>query len=432
MRVRIAMLVANPIAFDGRVCRHASTLARAGHEVRVFGVIGPNDRADAPRAASDAAPWQWERLDRRRHAVGPGLRWATSALQQRMAARLWPHAMEWLGPSPPRTALDVRELLGGMAVATSGPELAIRAACFRPEAIHANDLSTLPAGIWAGRLLNVPVVYDAHEVYVDEEPGLSPQVARLRAWIEGRLTQQVAAICTVNELLAQDLMKRYGVPRPVVVRNLPGELPFAVPSPAERPLGARGTLRVLYHGAHIGLSQHGVDDILRAMARLRDLPGVVLILRGGLLETERAALVARLEELQIGTQVQIEAPVPGAAALVESALHDRAEVGLAVHPGLCLSYLYTTSSKLYEYQIAGLAICASDVLGNRHTVTDGAGVFYPAGDDLALANCLRTMAVDRQQLREYQMAAYSYAQAELRWEREGSALTAIYSAMSRS
>ena len=48
--LRICMLVANPIAFDGRVLRHAATLVQAGHQVTVLGVIGPSDRsANVPK-----------------------------------------------------------------------------------------------------------------------------------------------------------------------------------------------------------------------------------------------------------------------------------------------------------------------------------------------------------------------------------------------
>jgi glycosyltransferase involved in cell wall biosynthesis len=179
----------------------------------------------------------------------------------------------------------------------------------------------------------------------------------------------------------------------------------------------------------VGLDQHGTDDILRALARLRSGPAPIaaqLTMRGGLSAAAARALHARLSELGLTAAVRLCPPVPGAAALVEAAVADGADLGLAVHPPLCRSYHFTTSSKVYEYQTAGLAVCATDLLGNRLAVAAGAGVFYQAGDDAQLAELLRRLALDREQLRGMQRAAYTHAQRELGWERESRQLLAIY------
>ena len=405
------MLVANPITYDGRVVRHAQTLAQAGHSVTVLGVLGPGDRAESPPQLGFA----WRRIDRRRLGMVPRLRWATSALRQR-AARLVSE----------RLADEQRAgIVGALAIATSAPELFLAALRERPEVVHANDLNTLPAAAWAARCFNCPYVYDAHELYPDEHPDLSPNERRTRAAVEGHYLRDAAAVLTVNDLLADAIAQRYAMARrPIVLRNLPRRV--AVPDPNSRPFGETGTLRLLYHGAHVGLAQQGVDDILRALARLKNQIDITLTLRGRLRPPEVVELSARLSALQIRDRVRIAPPVPGAEALVESAVADGVDVGLAVHPPLCGSYIMTTSSKLYEYQAAGLAVVASDVLGNRHTVGPGAGLFYAAGDDGQLAAQLRQLADDRQRLRTMQLAAYAYAQAELAWESEAVRLVALY------
>lgn len=438
---RLVVLVANPITYDGRVRRHATTLQEAGYDVRVIGVIGPNDRAEPPIVAatpsagpeSDSPGWQYERIDRRRLGVLPRLRWLQSAARQRLAhatfSTLGPHRL-LLSSSLGRPGADAAwAQLAGLAVATSAPELAWAALRQRPQLIYANDLDTLPAAAWAARVLGVPFVYDAHEVYVDEYPELGPSQRQARACVESHFIHQAAAVLTVNQLLATDLVERYGLRPPAVVRNLPQHIAAArVPPPSERPLGEAGSLRLLYHGAHIGLSQHGVDDLLRAVQRLRRPgPGQIaaqLTLRGGLLRDEERALRARIAALDLGQAVVIAPPVPGAEALVSAAVSDGAEVGLAVHPPLCLSYVYTTSSKVYEYQLAGLAVCASDVLGNHHSIAAGAGVFYLPGDDQSLADCLRPLASDRRRLRAMQQAAFDHAGRHLRWHDERQILLA--------
>lgn len=428
---RVVLLVANPITYDGRVRRHASTLAEAGYDVCVLGVVGPNDRDEPPqgmpRGSAGDPTWRWRRIDRRRQGLWPRLRWLTSASRQRVAQQAF-DAAQRLARRHGAAWLDAASTpLSGLAVATSAPDLAWAAVQERPDLIYANDLDTLPAAAWAATLCQVPFVYDAHEVYVDEHPALRENTRRARARAEAYFSRQAAAVLTVNELIARDLQQRYGLPLPAVVRNLPRLSPVDVARPPpERPLGDAGTLHVLYHGAHIGLSQHGVDDLLRALAQLHasSTPAlqVRLTLRGGLSRTEEDLLRQRIQQLGIAPRVTLAPPVPGAEALVRSAVADAADVGLAVHPPLCLSYVHTTSSKVYEYQLAGLAVVASDVPGNRHSIAPGAGLFYPAGDALRLAESLRLLATQRDTLRTMQQAAYQYAQNSLRWPDESQVL----------
>ena len=139
------MLVANPITYDGRVVRHAQTLAQAGHQVRVIGVLGPRDRED-PLPVD--AGFQCERIERRPRGVVATARWLHSALRQRGAMWLWSRQPQW----------GLRSLddagLAALAVATSAPELALRAILRGAQVIHANDLSTLPAAAWAARSIS--------------------------------------------------------------------------------------------------------------------------------------------------------------------------------------------------------------------------------------------------------------------------------------
>lgn len=413
--MRITMLVANPITYDGRVVRNAQTLVEAGHEVTVIGVIGPNDRlGELPEGIGFRAL----RIDRRRRGAGLGasLRWAHSALRRRVMHRL-------CGLLSDR-ALERLPVLPALAEATSGPELALAALRTAPQVLHANDLNTLPAAAWAGRLLGVPYVYDAHELYPDEQPDMPALDRRVRWASEEHYARGAAAVLTVNDLLADEIAKRYGVPRPVVLRNVPR--PVAVTPPDERPLGAADSLHLLHHGAHIGLEHHGTPDILRAMALCGPGLDLRLTLRGGLSAAGEAALRARLDELALSRRVRIFPPVAGAEALVRAAAEDGADLGLAVHPGSCLSFRYASSSKIFEYQAAGLAVCATDLLGNRVSAAAAGAVFFPEGDAEALAAHFRVLAGDRHRLRAMQRAAYAFAQAELRWDKERERLLDVY------
>lgn len=413
--MRVAMVVANPVVFDGRVMRHAQTLSEAGHRVTVLGVIGPNDRDGQDIALPPGVGFDLRRLSRRRQGLVPRLIWAETAARQRAAMRLCERLPpSWLARVP---------VLADLAVSTSGPELCAMLLRGRYDVFHGNDLNTLPAVAWAAALRGRPYLYDAHEFYIDEDPGLSEAERRARTLTEGRLSQGAAAVLTVNELIAEELSRIHGIALPVVVRNLPPLCP--APAPA---LGRVGSLRLLYHAANIGLLQLGTDDILRAMARLPALD-LHLTLRGRITDSERTALWQRVDELALRGRVDVCPPVPGAVALVAEAVAGGEEVGLAVHPPACGSYSFTTSSKVYEYQMAGLAVCATDVVGNRLTVDSRAGLFYPAGDDAQLAAHLFGLAQDRERLLSLRQAARARAVAELCWERERDVLLGVYAGL---
>lgn len=416
--MRVCFFVANPITFDGRVLRHAQTLRDAGHEVTVLGVIGPTDRA-AP--LPDWITFRTWRLDRRKLGLLPRLTWAATALRQRGAQRAFDALFTRL---PPDTLARV-PLLAELGIATSAPELLVRALRERFDIYHANDLNTLPAALWAARLTGRRFVYDAHELYCEEEADLGDAEVRRRFLVEGQ-ARAAAAVITVSELLASEMQALHGWAQPpLVIRNLPPLVP--IPDPQTRPLGEPGSLRLLYQGANVGLSQLGTDDALRALARLKNNPRVSLsyTIRGRLTPSEEVGLRRRIEELGLADRVRICPPVSGAKALVEAAVAEGHDVGLAPHLAMAKSWILSTGSKLYEYQNAGMAVVASDLLGNRVAAGE-AGVYYPPGDDAALAEVLVALAHDRTRLRRLQVLGRRRAERELCWDRERSRLIDLY------
>ena len=411
--MNVCMLVANPILYDGRVIRHARTLVEAGHRVTVLGVIGPNDAdGDLP----PETPFEVKRLRRQRQGLIPRLTWASTALRQRTAYAI--------GHVLPESWLRSLPELADLAIATSAVELAFMAAAQPFDVYHGNDLNTLPAVAWAAGLRKRPYVYDAHEFYVEESPTLSDFDRRARQLCEQRHSQHAAAVITVNELLASELAQRYGIERPVVIRNVPPL--FATTDPLERPIGEPGTLRLLYHGTHIGLRQPGTDDVLRAMARLAGEVQVRLTLRGQISGSEQVELWRRVEALGLTGRVAISPPVSGPTALMAAAIAGHEEVGLAFHPPLAGNFRLATSSKVYEYQMAGLAVCATDVPGNHIILDDSAGEFYPFGDDAALAAVIRGLAMNRERLRLLRHHARARAVTEFSWDSERLRLLGVY------
>src|SRR5213592_3456909 len=90
------------------------------------------------------------------------------------------------------------------------------------DVVHANDLDTLPAAWLLARASGARLVYDAHELYTDQEPDpprLHRAVARV---LEGALARQADAVVTVSEPIAEELQRRLRLAdRPATVLNAP-------------------------------------------------------------------------------------------------------------------------------------------------------------------------------------------------------------------
>lgn len=87
------------------------------------------------------------------------------------------------------------------------------------DVIHCHDLDTLPLGFVLGKLKRKPIVYDAHESFVDMLHGnVHPRVCRALMAVEDFLIRRIDLLITVGERLRQSFAAR-GAHRSVVVGN---------------------------------------------------------------------------------------------------------------------------------------------------------------------------------------------------------------------
>ena len=410
--LRICMLAGNPLLYDGRVLRHAETLARAGHQVTLLGVLGPNDPPAEEAVLPGVPNLHVVRIDRRRVGLRPRLRWLTSALRRRAAALgtalcglHWPLPQLWVAP---------------IAV-----ELLQAALSCEADVYHGNDLDTLVPAAWAAWLRSARFVYDAHELYADERPSLSIRERQARAHVEGSLVPRAAACFTVNALLADELARRYRIAAPIVLHNVPACVPTGPIAPIHAFTQAQ-PLRLLLHGSWVGLDQPGVDSALQAIAKL---PQVVLTLRGGVRDV--AGLQVRIAALGLTERVTLQPRLPGAEALVRAAIDEGHHVGLSVHLPDCQSRRLATSSKVFEYLMAGLCVVAADQQGNRHILNELAGdepvgLLFEPDSVASLAQCLGQILADPQALQRRKLAARRLAESALCWEHERARLLDCY------
>jgi glycosyltransferase involved in cell wall biosynthesis len=415
------MFVHNALLHDARVEREASALAAAGYDVRVVAALGAGtparerrDGFEIERVDSDPAPSRAVRrvlAARGRggdigtvaaplHGGRPGV-WAAAerlALRAHLAAEL---------------ARYVRR-----AAAAAGRAPA--------RVWMAHDLDALPAAWLARRRHGGRLLYDSHELF-SERIAVSSAARPLWRALERRLAAHADAVITVGEGVAAELARRYRIPPPAVVRNLPAAAPAGDDhgSPLRAALGLPADARIaLYLG---GLQPgRGLETLVDVAARLPDGDMVVLMGPGHpdyvANLRERAARAGAAERVVLAPAVPTEDVVRWAAG---------ADLGLALIQNVSLSYYLSLPNKLFEYVAAGLPVVASDFPQLRGVVEGrGLGAVCAPDDPDAIARAIAWTLDDPGRHRRLRAAARAAA-AELTWDSESRVLVELVDRLAR-
>nr|WP_082009905.1 glycosyltransferase [Methylobacterium sp. ZNC0032] len=215
----------------------------------------------------------------------------------------------------------------------------------------ANDWTALPIARRVAAEQGVPYAYDTHELAVDE-------YAHRLLW---RLTQRpvIAAIeregiagsavtSCVSQGIADRLHELYRLPqKPLLIRNMP-----RYEAHPYRPCGE--AIQVLYHGVvNVG---RGLEACIDSVALWR--PEFRLTIRGPGPAEYLEALAARIKAAGLSDRVTLAPPVPMIDLVREAA---RFDVGLFALPGHSKQNVHVLPNKFFEYTMAGLALCVSDL-----------------------------------------------------------------------
>jgi glycosyltransferase involved in cell wall biosynthesis len=339
VRMRICMFVSNDLVNEPRVTRHAETLGKSGHTVRVT------------CTKSDRTP-DFERRDNYSITrVSLSLPRTAEVYSQRRLKVQLQREDSILARLPLLALAHSLELALGYSLRLAFVSILLTcklAKCGRAINAHvyvSSDLDTLFAGaLCAGA--SRKLIYDAHELWPDQFVGTapSPLIAAFRI-LESVLLKRVDAVITVNEFISNELEVRYKIRKPYVVLNVPKK-ELRVPPETIRPCG---TKTVLYQGAY--QVARGLENLVRACQFLRD--DVTLVLRGyGPIESELREIAKDFGNCRF------DGPVP-ASELVLAA--SSADLGVIPYGPVHLDNYFASPNKLFEYIQAGLPVVASDL-----------------------------------------------------------------------
>ncbi|WP_347217466.1 glycosyltransferase [Chryseobacterium sp.] len=152
--------------------------------------------------------------------------------------------------------------------------------------LHANDVDALYSNYLIAKKLNIPLVFDSHEIF-SEMPAVQGKMSqKLWRYVEKTVIPKLEWMMTASGSYAKWFQKKYGV-SPVVVQNAPRKLEFDAHIPENNPK------ILLYQGAINPF--RGIDKVIMAMHHLE---GVILKIAGdGPRKEEYEDLVSK-EKLQ--------------------------------------------------------------------------------------------------------------------------------------
>ena len=474
---RVCLLVFNDFTHDSRVLTVADTFAASGDDVLVVAVSSDDQPGEEVRGdmriarlpfdpvysrlwtgrARYTRPWQhvpelrsWlsaerEAISKRpRRALGTvsllvlWAPWFALTAAYHVVARAGVRILRRAGAKPPWSPsrwLDqryhrllhfapaaIRVITWSRAVLASFDHGSLRAA----DVWHANDLETLPVALLLRRRYGGRVIYDSHEIYL-EMPG-PRRMGTVRRWLlwraEALMARSADAVVTINDPIADELERRYGIERPLVIRSYPPlwspEPGFRSPlRPAVTALGVSESRRlVLYHG--VFQAGRGIEQLLEAA---RDIDEVAVILLG------YGPLARSLEESAQSEQWR------GRLALLPAVPPDDllpwlagADISACLIQPISLTYLLASPNKLYQAIAAGVPLVATRFgpigeVVERYRV----GVTCDPADVGEVAAALRHL-LDRSdaELADLRENARRAHRQELNWERESARLEALY------
>lgn len=247
----------------------------------------------------------------------------------------------------------------------------LHGAALRPDIAHVHDLPQLRTGAFLSRLLGIPLVYDAHEMYpAISTLGKSQQ--SIYKEIEHRFIQLADAVITVNPFIGDLMRQAYGIPAPTIIQNAVS-LPENY-NPAEEHATLRTHLklgaeaRIILFQGWISSQRADFDDLVKALKYVPETihlaflgfgDGVSFILE----QARKSGMAKRVHYIEAVPQDELPHWVSSADA------------GIIPYKPIDDNHRYCSPNKLYEFMAARLPIIANDLPFLRRIVSEhGVGV----------------------------------------------------------
>jgi glycosyltransferase involved in cell wall biosynthesis len=399
--MKILMLVPDCQMIDRRVLQQARSLTLAGHTITLISGF----------ECAKAEEYDWEGV----HIVRCQYDWDDQRLK-RIRAKLPDNdkLKKWVNLA------WMRGISKFLHLKPFDTYVIAQAERFPADVVHVHDLPVLKHGVYLAKRWGVPLVFDAHEIYYEQDV-LPPRIQRRQRCEERRYVPKLSLFITVNDAIADHYKEMYGV-RPLVLMNCADrpEAGFDATSRADLRKAAglpADAVVVLYQG---WISpERNIMTLVQATEHLMPEAFVAIIGYG---EYEKQ-LRAELEGKPWKDRVRFLGRVEPDRILAMTA---GADVGVIPYLPIDLNHKYCSPNKFFEYVQTGVPVIAHDLvffrnMGEKYGVVRVGDLSTPTG----MAKAVNAVLQDRASLAKMRQSC-GIAAETLNWETESRKLLAAY------
>ena len=290
------------------------------------------------------------------------------------------------------------------------------------DVFHAHDFETLPIAFIAAKMKRKKLVYDSHEYFFEQfhfkEKLLLKITKPFFMFLEGIFSKYADAVITVNESIADELKRIYGLEKVHVIRNV-SEIRNVKNKklfhkefnlPADKKI-------VLYHG---GIMEHrGIEELIMSMKFLPD--NIILVIMGyGPLESKIRKIISKQ---QLENRVYVKNAVPR-EKLIDYV--SSADIGVIPSQSVGLSLYYSTPNKMYECISGGIPFAASNFPEYRKmAIDDDMGITFDEKNPKSIADAI-VKILDPKTYQRKKRNIMKLRKEKYNWEKEKIKLIEIY------
>ena len=373
-RNRICIITSAAVCCNPRVVKEADALTHAGYDVRVV----------ASQNIEWAARWDTDLMAGHRWQLDP-VRWDgsdTKARWTRLKSGIRQRGFQMAARATNESGICER------AFARLYQEQLRKATASRADLYVAHNPQALPVAAAAAEHFGVSFAFDSEDYHSGEftEAQVNSPQLRWLCYLESKHLPKCTFVTTPSDPISQALAGRYGIPGPTTIHNV---FPWADRMTLDGQVkDRRGEALSLYWYSQIVGLDRGLQDVIRA-ASLLSTP-VQIHLRGDISLAVETELMRLARECSVADRIYFHPPVPPNELLSRAAEHD---VGLALEQPVNENRSLTIANKMFFYLLAGLAVAATDTLGQRPVIENcpDAGFLYSPGDYNSLAAGLQVL-----------------------------------------
>ena len=283
---------------------------------------------------------------------------------------------------------------------------------------HAVDLDVLAGAYRAARKAGGKLIYEAREFYTELEP-LQGRDSLKAIWrgLEKRLIGKADKVITINESIAEELCKRYGIEKPAIIRNVAMSVSNLKPVDLREKFNISENNKIILYQ---GVLRKG-QGLFYQLEIMRYLDNIVMIFLGrGPIEED---IRKKAAEYGIGDKVILGGRVSPDELLNYTAF---ADAGLLLMEDAALNNRLALPQKLFQYLVAGIPQVVSPMPEiSRFVKSEGTGIVIPLGRPREAAEEISLFLNDK---RRYDAVRENCVKSAKKnnWQNESGKLIEIY------